>query len=91
MCERIVSLLNTRNQSCGIDLQKRNFPDRQWCIYAMMELEPSSEIFKASYNPKAARAAHDVEIEPLAGLWKAFAKCRSVAAPSGRASTAPRV
>jgi hypothetical protein len=70
MCERIVSLLNTRNQSCGIDLQKRNFPDRQWCLYAMMELEPSSEIFKASYNPKAARAANDVEIESLAGLME---------------------
>ena len=51
-------------------LQKRIFPDRQWCLYAMMELEPSSEIFKASYNPKAARVAHDVEIEPLAGLME---------------------
>ena len=50
MCERIVSLLNTRNQSCGIDLQKCNFPDRQWCFYVMMELESSSVIFKTSYN-----------------------------------------
>ena len=60
MCERIVNLLSTRNHTYGIDLQKRNFPDRQWCLYAMMELEPSSEIFKASYNPKAARAAHEL-------------------------------
>ena len=33
-----------------------------------MELEPNSNIFKASYNPKPARAAHDVEIEPIAGF-----------------------
>ena len=68
MCERIVHLLSTRNLSFGIDLQKRNFPDRQWCLYAMMELDPNSEIFKASYNPKPARTAHNVEIEPIAGL-----------------------
>ena len=68
MCERIVHLLSTRNLSCGIDLQKRNFPDRQWCLYAMMELDPNSDIFKASYNPKPARTAHNVEIEPIAGL-----------------------
>jgi hypothetical protein len=68
MCERIVHLLSTRNLSCGIDLQKRNFPDRQWCLYAMMELDPNSDIFKASCNPKPARTAHNVEIEPIAGL-----------------------
>ena len=29
MCNRIVHLLNARNQKCGIDLLKKNFPDRQ--------------------------------------------------------------
>ena len=34
----------------------------------MIELKPNSDIFKASYNPNSARAAHDVEIEPIAKL-----------------------
>ena len=62
MCERIVSLLNTRNQSCGIDLQQRNFPDRQWCLFALMELDPDGDLFKPNFNPKLARTAQDVVI-----------------------------
>ena len=69
MCTRIVHLVTARDQKCGIDLLKKNFPDRQWCLFALMELEPESDIFKPSYNPKMARAAaHDVVIEPMAGL-----------------------
>ena len=69
LCTRIVHLVTARDQKCGIDLLKKNFPDRQWCLFALMELEPESDIFKPSYNPKMARAAaHDVVIEPMAGL-----------------------
>ncbi len=45
MCTRIVHLVTARDQKCGIDLLKKNFPDRQWCLFALMELEPESDFF----------------------------------------------
>ena len=68
MCNRIVHLLNSRNQKCGIDLLKKNFPDRQWCLFALMELDPDGDLFKPNFNPTMDRAAHDVVIEPMTGL-----------------------
>ena len=68
MCNRIVHLLNARNQKCGIDLLKKNFPDRQWCLYTLMELDADGDLFKPSFKPKLVRAAQDVVIEPMSGL-----------------------
>ena len=68
MCNRIVHLHNAKNQKCGIDLLKKNFPDRQWCLFALMELDPDGDLFKPNFNPKMARAAQDVLIEPITSL-----------------------
>ena len=57
----------------------------------MMELEPNSDIFKASYNPKPARAAHDVEIEPIAGLLEGIRNMQISGGESERVSTVRRI
>ena len=60
---RIIHLVTARDQKCGIDLLKKNFPDRQWYLFALMELEPESDIFKPLYNPKMVRATAGVIIK----------------------------
>ena len=51
MCTRIVHLVTARDQKCGIDLLKKNFLDRQWYLFALMEFEPE----RKSSNPHTTR------------------------------------